>query len=209
MKGKIKGIIFDYGGVLSKPQNENCIANMVKLLSIDDEAVFREIYRSFRNEYDSGSINGVAYWTKITDYFGLKYNEELINKLIEQDVYSWVTVNQDMIDYVELLSNKEIQLAILSNMTLETLYYMKREFNWLNIFDQCVFSCNNNMNKPNSDIYQYCVRQMDLKPDECVFIDDTYENIVGAEQCEINTILYENIEQLKQTLNEYLVSTAL
>lgn len=204
MNGKIKGIIFDYGGVISKPQNEDCVANMIKLLSIDDEDVFRKVYRSFRPEYDSGLLNGVVYWTKITNYFGLKSNEEIINKLIEQDTFSWVTVNQDMIDYIELLNSKEIQLAILSNMTLETLNYMKREFNWLKFFDQCVFSCNIKMNKPNRDIYQYCVRQMNLKPEECVFIDDTYENIVEAEEYGINTIWYENIEKLKQTLNEYL-----
>jgi putative hydrolase of the HAD superfamily len=89
-------------------------------------------------------------------------------------------------------------------MGFEILNQMKQEFDWLKTFDQCVFSCNVKMNKPNTDIYEYCVRQMNLKPAECVFIDDTYENIVGAEKYGINTIWYENIEKLKQTLKDYL-----
>ena len=44
------------------------------------------------------------------------------------------------------------------------------------------------MRKPSVEIYEYVLKDSDLKASETLFLDDNYDNIVGANQVGIQTI---------------------
>lgn len=197
----IKGVIFDFGGVISYPQNQGYIGKILKLLNLNDLDSFQNVYRVFRVDYDSGLISGPEFWTKIINHFNLTPTDAKIRDLIELDVLSWTVINQETVDYIKYLQSKHIKLAVLSNMIYDALCYIKRKHNWLSCFDHSVFSCDLKICKPQAAIYEYCLSQMGLEPDECVFIDDSQENLDAAAKCGINTLRFENIELLKSALN--------
>ncbi len=58
------------------------------------------------------------------------------------------------------------------------------------------------MVKPDMEIYEYVLKELNAKSEECVFIDDKAENIEAAEKLGIHGIVFENKEQLKQDLEE-------
>lgn len=60
------------------------------------------------------------------------------------------------------------------------------------------------MLKPNPDIYEYFLERYSLKPEECVFIDDCVENIVGAALVGIKGIVFEDAGQLSAELEPLL-----
>lgn len=204
MSGGLKGVIFDYGGVISYPQNKNRVQEMLKLLKSNDPELFDKLYYQYRHEYDLGIFNGTIYWSKIINHFGLEPNDHLIRELHQQDVLSWTEINQEIMECISTLRSKKVKLAILSNMPPDILQYMRQEFNWLDLFDQCVFSCEINKVKPDPDIYRFCLDQIKLEPNEAVFIDDTFKNITGAENVGLNTIWYQNFKEFKQSLNQFL-----
>jgi glucose-1-phosphatase len=60
------------------------------------------------------------------------------------------------------------------------------------LFEKVYFSFDMGMKKPDSEIYEFVLSQNNLNPFETLFIDDTIENVKGAECLGINGYLIEN-----------------
>ena len=54
---------------------------------------------------------------------------------------------------------------------------------FLPLLDGGVFSCEEKLIKPDHAIYERIVEKYNLKPEECVFIDDSERNVIGAREC--------------------------
>ncbi len=60
------------------------------------------------------------------------------------------------------------------------------------------------MIKPNPDIYQYLLDQYQLKPTECVFLDDLEKNIETARAMRMKGIVFQSYEQASEELNRLI-----
>jgi len=69
-------------------------------------------------------------------------------------------------------------------------------------FDGCVFSFREGIVKPDPEIYKTLLRRYNLKAEECVFIDDTEENVVSAEKLELKGIVFTGYEDARARLTE-------
>ena len=58
--------------------------------------------------------------------------------------------------------------------------------------------------KPDPEIYKILLNRYDLKAEECVFIDDTEENVIGAEKLGIKGIVFTGYEDASARLNEII-----
>ena len=71
----------------------------------------------------------------------------------------------------------------------------------LKSFDGIVVSSDVKMIKPNPAIYKYILETYNLKPEECLFIDDVEANVKAAEKAGIKGFLFENnYEELKEKM---------
>lgn len=70
-----------------------------------------------------------------------------------------------------------------SSKTLWILMYCCRE-----LFDVVVESTKVGSRKPERRIYEICLQQLDVKPEESVFLDDLGVNLKAAKQLGIRTI---------------------
>ena len=61
-------------------------------------------------------------------------------------------------------------------------------------FDGCVFSFREGVVKPDPQIYRILLERYDLQAEECVFIDDTEENVRGAEKLGFKGIVFAGYE---------------
>ena len=57
--------------------------------------------------------------------------------------------------------------------------------------------------KPEPEIYQLLLDTYSLKANECLFIDDVEENIIGAKNMGMNGIQLTDYNFLKEKLKEY------
>ena len=62
--------------------------------------------------------------------------------------------------------------------------------------------------KPDPEIYKILLRRYNLKAEECVFIDDTEENVVSAQKIGLNGIVFTGYEDAVARLNEIVNSNA-
>ena len=56
-------------------------------------------------------------------------------------------------------------------------------------FDAKTYSCYLGVGKPHERMYSHALEQMDLPPEQTVFIDDCEENLEGAAKCGIQPVL--------------------
>jgi putative hydrolase of the HAD superfamily len=200
-KVRIRALILDYGGVISQPQNPENVNNILRSLK-QDYYGFQEVYRRQRAQYDSGQISGELYWINILQYYGLDPNGYEIASLIQEDVKSWTQINESMIQFITESRSKISKLAIISNMTSDTLAYLRRHYNGLELFDELCFSCELGIIKPDREIYETCLRKLKLCPNECLFVDDSAKNVKGAMEIGMPAIQFKIFSEFVLELDE-------
>jgi putative hydrolase of the HAD superfamily len=186
-------LVLDYGGVLTLPQDGASVDRMIEHLEVSGD-LFRRIYRRNRPAFDSGQVTGEEYWRGVVEGCGLEPGHVDIARLIALDVQSWTQLNEAMIRFVVEVRPRVRRLAMISNMTPNTLVSMREHFEWLALFDECVFSCEIGVNKPERDIYELCLRRLGLRAEECLFVDDSIENVRGAEAVGMGALQFRAVE---------------
>ena len=89
-----------------------------------------------------------------------------------------------MLELLQALKAKGYRLYLLSNAaTRQPIYWARAEASKL--MDGTLISAEVKLLKPDPQIYRTFLRKFALRPEECVFIDDTPINVEGA--------LYENM----------------
>ena len=197
-------IIFDYGNVISKPQSAVSINNIVRKLGLKDADHFRQVYSIYRNEIDAGVITLREYWEKTLPEINKVVPEEDLSWLVHEDIVSWADINEETIRLIRELKQNDNRLAILSNMVTETLEYLRKNTSFIGYFDYKFFSCDINMTKPDPALYKYIMKEMQVIPESCIFIDDIPVNCDAARALGINTILFKDIDQTRSELKKLI-----
>ena len=200
-KTRISALVLDYGGVISKPQNPDNVNNILQILSQDDND-FRNVYQSKRENYDDGQLSGEEYWLSILQHYGLDQNDSKVTNLIQEDVKSWTQINDPMIQFIKESRGKLHKLAIISNMTMDVLAFMKKHFQWLELFDELIFSCEFGKNKPDTRIYEACLSSIEIPAQECLFVDDSVKNVDGAMKSGMKVIHFKSFLQFRLELDQ-------
>lgn len=104
--------------------------------------------------------------------------------------------------WVKYLKSKGYHVYILSNYSSYMLDHTKKELTFRREMDGEVFSCYAKQLKPDAEIYQIILNKYQLKPEECVFIDDRSENCRGAQEQGIHTICFKDFKQVTADLEK-------
>jgi putative hydrolase of the HAD superfamily len=194
-----KAIIFDYGNVLTFPQPEAEIQAMAGIFNVTPPELL-DAYYSLRDLYDTGTIDGKAYWHKVAAVLKVPSPDEgLITELIEIDLKSWFFQNEQVWQLV-LKLKKEFKTALLSNNIHELVAKIENEIDLEKYFNLTVFSNHLPFIKPEPQIYSYCLEKLNVHPSESIFIDDKIKNVEAANNLGINGILFEDYQKLIKDL---------
>lgn len=200
---EIKAVLFDYGNVLCMPQQPEDLGAMAACLGAPLN-ILTTLYWQMRDEYDLGTLDGRAYWTKIASKCGSPISEEQLCRLIDLDNLGWTRPNNVMTKWAAQLREGGIRTAIISNMPKEIREYL-RECEWLPAFDHYTFSCDVNSVKPASDIYMSCLEGLRERPKHALFIDDRQMNVDAAVSLGIPSVVFSDA----QTLQPYIQTLGL
>ena len=200
-KTKIRALILDYGGVISLPQNPENVNNILTRLGKERDDVHR-VYRSLRPLYDDGQLSGAEYWARVLEHYKIEPDKHLIARIIREDVQSWTHINGPMLQFIQECKSRVHRLAIISNMTRETLIFMRENFSWLDLFDVLTFSCDVGVNKPAREIYGACLGKLDASPGECLFVDDSFENVQAAMELGMAASQFETFAEFAREVDE-------
>ncbi len=93
-------------------------------------------------------------------------------------------------------------LYALSNMGHASIDWLEQHQDFWRFFSGKVVSARVRMMKPEPDIYRYLLVSFDLKPAECIFIDDSPANVAAAEALGIRGMVFTDAASCRQQLVE-------
>ena len=102
--------------------------------------------------------------------------------------------------FKQLRESGKYKIYALTNWSAETFPLAQERFDFLNWFDGVVVSGAEKMRKPAPEFYQILLDRYNVNPQESLFIDDNYRNILAAEKMGINCIHFTTSDKLKEEL---------
>lgn len=199
----IKNIIFDIGNVLLNFKPLEYLYNRIPERQWAHH-IYEEIFKS--NEWlmlDMGLITEDEAINRICDRN--TDNEQLIRDVMV-DWYQMLTPIEAVVDILKELKLLGYKIYFLSNFHLLAFEDVTKRYNFFEMFDGGVVSYNEKLIKPDIHIYDKLVRTYGISPHESIFIDDTKENIEGAEDLGFKTILFTTSTDLREKLIGYKCS---
>jgi 2-haloacid dehalogenase len=104
--------------------------------------------------------------------------------------------------FKELKESNKYKIYALTNWSAETFPVALARYDFLNWFDGIVVSGAEKMRKPTPEFYQILLDRHQVKPEEALFIDDNYRNILAAEKLGIKSIHFTSAAELREELVE-------
>ena len=201
----IKAVIFDYGKVISLPQDPGVIDTLAKMAGAEREK-FESLLWGLRGEYDRGTVTVKQYYGEILSRLGAVLDDRIIDVMIELDLKSWKNVNAETVKLMEDVKKAGYLLGILSNMPHDFLAWARKNIPVFSLPQVSLFSCEVNFIKPEAEIYRKLLSMFDserggpLSYGELVFFDDTPENVKSARALGIQAFLWEGSENARREL---------
>ena len=166
----IKNIVFDLGNVILKG-SPNIVLEQIKI----DKKQYESIKNDFFNDWKSLDLGESTLREQLEKCkFDFEIDSEIEEKLLHY--YKYRPFNVEILELIKELKDKGYKIYILSNNNKEAEKYLL-EIPDFKALDGWIFSCDYQIMKPDSKIYNILFETYNLKPEECFFIDDSRKNI--------------------------------
>ena len=157
---------------------------------------YTPVHDLFLDDFHKGKIGEERFWRQISSKLG-KPMPSARSQWYDAFRSSYVPI-QEMFALASSLHDKGYKTALLSNTELPAVEFF-HEWGY-DMFDVLVFSCVEGIMKPQRKIYEITLERLDSKAGQTVFIDDVQNYIRAAKLIGLNTILFGNIDQVKDEL---------
>ena len=200
IKEKIKCIIFDFGGVISKTLFETHDLTEEALGLLPNTLKWRgpfdpdsdSLWRSMQNN----EISERDYWRVRTDEVStlVKKDWKEISDFVNaaRGTKPLDIIRPEAMQIIDFALKKNLKLAILSNEL--DLFYGKdfrNKLPFLKSFETIHDATYTKILKPDPRSYNSCLQELGLSADQCIFIDDQPKNISGAQLVGLNAIHFD------------------
>lgn len=200
----IDAVVFDYGSVLSRPQDPARVREMAELARLSVEEFVLRYYRH-RPPYDRGVMPAAEYWAGLLTEGGVGATPELVERLMRADAASWLRIDLDVVAWARQLKAAGTRIAILSNMPHEILAELRAAADWLDEFGLAIFSCDVEVAKPEPEIYRRLLDALGLEGSRVLFTDDAEHNVQGAVRAGLHAIRFESLDALQRDVQARFV----
>lgn len=181
----IKTLIFDFGDVFIN-LDKKATFHELKKLGIDS---FSEEMITMNKLYEIGKISSTAFVSFYQNIFPNTSHIQL------EDAWNAIILDfpEHRLEFIEQLSKEnKFNLILLSNtneLHIEKVIEnmgVERYNRFKNCFNQFYLSHEIHFRKPENEIYEFVLKANNLHPNECIFIDDTFENTEAAKKLGIH-----------------------
>ena len=190
----IKGVISDFGGVLTTPliqsfmafQDETGISGetlghaMQRIAETDGEHPLYELER--------GRISEADFLDRMADELepGLGHRPEMHR--FSEIYFEALEPNQPMIDLMREMRDGGMRMALLTNNVREWEPLWRSMLPVDEIFELVVDSAFVGCRKPEREIYELTLEQLGMRAESCLFVDDVEVNVEGARAVGLNAV---------------------
>lgn len=199
---RVKNIIFDLGMVLVNVRWREYMQDLG--FSEDEIAFFSEhvLFGATWKRMDEGTLTqeqAAAAFQKAHP----QHREAI--RLFFEDLTELVQPFPDAADWLREYRERGYRVYVLTNYPDRMFsLHLETQFPFLKEADGVLVSAREKMLKPQPEIYRLLLKRFGLAAEECVFLDDSKENVRGAEAEGIHGILADDRARAKRELDDFL-----
>jgi epoxide hydrolase-like predicted phosphatase len=209
---QLRGVITDWGGVMTNPIIETVSAWLVA--DSIDPASYRTVMRQWVAEaYESPDGVNPIHALERGESSHAEFEQVLASQLVLLDggpvpgegllarMFAGTVLDQAMLDLFRRLHADGVPTGLLSNSWGGNDY--PREI-FPDLFDAVVISGEVGMRKPEPRIFRHAAVLLGLEAQQCVFIDDIQANVTAAERAGFTGILHTDAAATARQVTELL-----
>lgn len=204
----IKTIVFDLGGVYFSRGSTLAVEKILDIYNLKNDHIRRElVIQTFGDKYKKEGC--LIRQGKITID---EFEERLCSKLGLQEQnkqnirYIWFgsyLPHYQMDEVVKELKRQKFRLIIFSGNIRERVEFLNKRYNFLQYFDDFIYSYDFQMNKRDFRFYDVLLEHLECEPNEAIMIDDHIQVINRAKTKGLNGIQYYYTKQLINDFKKY------
>ncbi|WP_339918139.1 HAD family phosphatase [Yeosuana marina] len=201
----IKTLVFDFGNVFLNLDIDGALQKALGKFKLKE---FPEEMTAINCLYEQGLISTDEFIEFYTDNFNTLSKEEIID--------TWNFMLKDFpshrLDFLkELKASSKYKLILLSNTNELHINWVKENISFFddfkNCFDEFYLSHEIQLRKPNADIYEFVLKENNIKAEDTLFIDDKKENTEAASK--IGFHVWNIDETLEDVVNLFTIKKEL
>ncbi len=192
----IKAIFWDIGGVVILSRRKQILEDWAKELDVSSDNL-RVTLKQFSDQKMRGqniSYNDFIQVNQISWITGAQLEN------LQKSLWNSEYVNNELLDFI--LANKDKYVyGVITNNYKEAEEVILKKYQVPKFYTIFVSSADIGVLKPDRKIYEFVLKRVNLPADQCLFIDDSVENVDGAKSVGMIGLQYTEskllIEQIK------------
>ena len=191
-------MVFDLGNTLIRFDHNISAAKIAGAFNIDLKKVYDTFFDSdITRPFERGELSPEEFHAKASDLFSMELSyDEFVD--IWNDIF-WE--DRDMCALARRLK-KSYKLMLLSNISVLHYEHIRKRFNIIDIFDEVILSFQVGAIKPERKIFDEVVRRAGGDKEKLFYIDDREDLIKAALELGIDSIRFESVDTLRDTMKK-------
>ncbi len=165
---------------------------LAQVLGVEASEIASKLIGNDLTAFFHGSISEDEYLNRIIRANNWKANAPVLKKAIRENFREIEGTRA----IIERLKRQGFRLGLLSVHGKEWIEYASRKFDYHRLFDVVMYSFEAGVSKPDRKAYEMILHKLGAIPEECLFIDDSLQNLAPASQLGMETIHFQSASQL-------------
>lgn len=171
----IKAVIFDmFETLVTHFESPLYMGKQIALDMGVAEQKFREIWDTTDDDRTLGKKTleeVIEEALRVNDCYSTDLFEKIIQKRKQSKIECFKHIHPEIIPMFKALKEQNIKIGLITNCYYEERDVIKESIFW-GYFDAVCMSCELGIKKPDIEIFQKCVKDLDVLPKECLYIGD-------------------------------------
>jgi putative hydrolase of the HAD superfamily len=189
-------IIFDLGDVLIHIHPELAIRSFSEACGLEQEKIKTFLLSDLHLRFMRGDCSTREFYKAMSEEYSCDLDERKFQKIWNQVIGSPKDGIKEIIEELKL----SYSLILCSNTDPWHWQKVWHEVPFIKLFSHIFLSFEMNLNKPDASVFKLILSELGVEGQNCIFIDDTPENINSAEEFGIHGIAASEPRIIRQEL---------
>lgn len=165
----IDTFLFDMGNVLVHFSHPLMCQQIANVCGSSAEEIRHLLFdQGWENEFERGELTEAQFQSRLENHFQRQIDLPQLVRAAS-DIF---TLNAPMVPILQSLRRQGKRLVLLSNTSISHIEFVRREFDVLSYFDDCVLSYEVGAMKPQPAIFESALSKIHCPPERCFYTDD-------------------------------------
>ena len=191
-------IFIDFGGVYFKMPDGPVSRRFSKEFGVPQEKIMDILMGSSWTAHATGKWDEKTFWKHFSDKLNISGKQ---TEKFRKALYGYSFLNKGMALLIKRLK-KKYRVAALSSIIVGWVEVLEKKYKISKRFHENHYTYDHGVDKPSARFFRSAAKKMNVKPADCIVVDDMKPFLAAVEKTGARTILFKNARQLEAQLKK-------